>query len=174
MEQFQAFLDRASGQFDQELEFKVAEALKLNNKTLAIAESLTGGLISVRFTKLPGSSEYFIGASVCYSAKAKVMHVGVKPKTLADKGTVSEETVKEMSEGVRKRLHSDLGLAVTGVAGPEKHGGKPVGTVFVALSDDQETKVKRFAFEGSREEIRQQATVAALGMIWIYFGEPIS
>lgn len=171
MDQFQVLLDQASTQANLKLEEKVANLLKKHNHTVAVAESLTGGLISSRLTRLPGSSDFFLGGIISYHTLVKVQQVGVDPKIIAKHGVVSEETALAMAEGVRNRLKADIGLAATGAAGPEPMPGVPVGTVWLGLSVAGDKKTKKFVFEGSREDIRQRASQAALGMIWLHYGE---
>lgn len=173
MDQFQALLDQASTQANVKLEEKVANLLKKHNHTVAVAESLTGGLISSRLTRLAGSSDFFIGGIVSYNTLVKVQQVGVDPKVIAKHGVVSEETAIAMAEGIKQRLKTDIGLSVTGVAGPDPMPGAPVGLVWVGLSVAGEKKAKKFMFEGNRDDIRQRASQAALGMIWIHYGELI-
>jgi len=168
-EQFQFFLDKAKIEFDKDLELKAAQALQLNQKTLAVAESVTGGLISEKLTAVPGSSEYFVGGAVSYHVRAKVVMTGIEPKIIADNGLVSEKTAIGMAQGIRKKLHTDIGIGVTGVAGPEPHDGQPVGSVYIALSDEEKDRVQHFMFEGSRSRIRNLAALAALKMVMFYF-----
>jgi nicotinamide-nucleotide amidase len=169
VEQFQFFLDRANLEFDKDLELKVIQLLRANKKTIAVAESMTGGLLSEKLTRLPGSSEYFIGGAVSYHVRAKVILTGIEPKVIAKYGLVSEETAAGLAGGIRKKLHADLGLGITGVAGPESHGGAEVGNVYIALADQEKERVQHFVLEGSREEIREKAALVALKMITLYF-----
>src|SRR5690606_2744238 len=113
-------------------------------KTAAFAESCSGGYLSHLITTIPGCSEYFKGSIVCYHNDVKVKTLGVKKETLAAHGAVSEQTVREMAENVRKILEADFGVAVSGIAGPG--GGtaeKPVGTVWIALADESQTIAKK-------------------------------
>lgn len=145
------------------MEEVVGRLLLQHKKWLAIAESCTGGRISARITRIPGSSRYFDAACVTYSYPSKERLVGVPKETLEAKGAVSAEVAAAMAEGIRQREGVDLGLSVTGIAGPD--GGtveKPVGLVYIALSDRQETIPERFLFQGDREEIQAQAAQMAL------------
>ncbi len=154
---------------DRSLEEVVGQMLRERGKKIALAESCTGGLISKRMTDISGSSNYFEGALVCYSNDWKEKLLGVSSKTLAEHGAVSEETAREMAENVRKRAGTGLGLSVTGIAGPT--GGtteKPVGLVFMALSNGDRTFVKKYNFRGDREWIRYRASQAALNMVREY------
>ncbi|NJL12661.1 MAG: competence/damage-inducible protein A [Microscillaceae bacterium] len=138
--------------YDQdELEAKVGEWLLAQGKTVATAESCTGGFIGHLFTKVPGSSRYFTGGVIAYSNEVKMQQLGVKPETLAQHGAVSEETACQMAEGVRQLLQTSIGVASTGVAGPE--GGspeKPVGTVWIAYADGQQTQARKLSLTNDR------------------------
>jgi PncC family amidohydrolase len=171
MDQFQVILDQVSTAAYAKLEEKVANLLKKHNQTISVAESLTGGLICSRLTRLPGSSDFFLGGIVSYHTLVKVQQVGVDPKVIATHGVVSEETALAMADGIRKRLKSDIGLSATGVAGPDPQNGIPAGTVWVGMSVAGEQKAKKFLFDGNREDIRQKASQAALGLVWLHYGE---
>jgi len=154
---------------DRSLEEVVGVMLRQSKKTVAIAESCTGGLISKRITDISGSSDYFEGAFVSYSNRWKEKLLGVSGETLRQHGAVSEETAREMAENVREKGGTELGLAVTGIAGPT--GGtmeKPVGLVYMALSDGKKTLSRRFNFRGDREWVRYRASQAALNMVREY------
>jgi len=151
---------------DEEMEEVVGRLLCEKKQTLSVAESCTGGLIGHRLTNVAGSSAYFQGGVISYSNESKARILGVSPKTLSTYGAVSGKTAEEMAQGVRERLHSDLGLAVTGIAGPE--GGsdeKPVGTVFVGLADPTETVSRRYRFWGRREQIKLNTSTMALDWV---------
>jgi len=154
---------------DKSLEAVVGEMLREAKKTVAFAESCTGGLISKRITDISGSSNYFEGAFVSYSNRWKENLLGVSEKTLTAHGAVSEETAREMAENVRKKAGTDIGLSTTGIAGPT--GGtkeKPVGLVYMAISDGHTTQARKFYFRGEREWVRYRASQAALNMIREY------
>ena len=147
-------------------ELLIGESLRERGLTLALAESCTGGLLSSRVTDVPGSSEYFLGSIVAYANGVKVSGLGVRTATLKRYGAVSKETAAEMARGARKTLGADLSAAITGIAGPG--GGtpeKPVGLVFIAVSKDRTTEVKRFVFKGGRKSIKKQSAEAALLML---------
>jgi nicotinamide-nucleotide amidase len=151
---------------DRSLEEVVGEMLREAKKKVAFAESCTGGLIAKRITDISGSSEYFEGAFISYSNNWKETLLGVRQETLVAHGAVSEETAIEMAENVRQKAGADLGLSVTGIAGPT--GGtpeKPVGLVYMALSDGQKSVAKKFNFRGDREWVRYRSSQAALNMI---------
>ena len=151
---------------DRSLEEVVGEMLRAAKKTVALAESCTGGLISKRITDVSGSSDYFEGAFVSYSNRWKKTLLGVSGETLKHHGAVSEETAREMAENVRQKAGTDFGLSATGIAGPT--GGtkeKPVGLVYMAISDGKKTVARKFNFRGDREWVRYRASQAALNMI---------
>ncbi|HUQ31389.1 MAG TPA: competence/damage-inducible protein A [Pyrinomonadaceae bacterium] len=134
--------------------------------TLSVAESCTGGLISQRLTEVPGSSVYFMEGVVTYSNDAKTRSLGVDADLIETHGAVSAEVAEAMAEGVRRRADTDFGLAVTGIAGPG--GGseeKPVGLVYVALSDDAHTEHRKLMLPGDRHLIRWRASQAALDLL---------
>lgn len=141
----------------------VARFLREKKATLALAESCTGGLLSKRITDIPGSSAYFLQGLVTYSNEAKTRLLQVSSGLIARKGAVSAEVARAMAEGVRRSARSDIGLAITGIAGPE--GGsadKPVGTVFIALAGPSGSAAREFRFHGDRERIRTIATFQAM------------
>jgi len=140
--------------------------LAVKGYPLSTAESCTGGLISERITEISGASKYFLEGVVTYSNEAKINALGVDPKLLEQHGAVSAEVAEAMAEGVRLRAKSDFGLSVTGVAGPD--GGtpeKPVGLVYIALSDDVLTEHRRLMLPGDRQLIRWRSSQAALDLL---------
>ncbi len=144
----------------------LGERLREKSLTLAVAESCTGGLIGHLLTSAPGSSYYFMGGIVAYSNQAKVDLLQVRKETIDTHGAVSAAAARQMAEGVRRRFQTDMGLAVTGIAGPE--GGtieKPVGTVHIGLALHHDTFCERYRFKGSREEIKSHA--ALMAMDWV-------
>ena len=150
----------------EELEEVVGELLKLNRKTLATAESCTGGLLGHRITNVPGSSNYFMLSAVVYSNEAKIILLDVSPELLEKHGAVSPQIAQAMAEGVRKKSQSSYGLSITGIAGPA--GGtveKPVGLVYIALDWGEESEVSKNLFLGNRETIKFQSSQKALDMI---------
>jgi nicotinamide-nucleotide amidase len=137
--------------------------------SLALAESCTGGMIAQRITAIAGSSRYFLEGAVTYSNAAKTRQLGVDAELLAEQGAVSSDVAAAMAKGVRQAAGSDLGLAVTGIAGPD--GGiddKPVGTVFISLAAPDGCWTKRFQFSGSRDEIRTITAWTALDWLRRY------
>jgi len=151
------------------LEFAVGKMLLDKRLTIAAAESCTGGLLSHRLTSVPGSSSYFPLGLVTYDNKWKTELLGVEKIVLDKYGAVSKEVAAAMASGVRQKAKSDLGIGITGIAGPG--GGsreKPVGLVYIGLSYDQDTMVKQFLFQGSRDQNKTQSAQAALEMIKDY------
>lgn len=150
---------------EQPLEAVLGRLLRRQGLTLAVAESCTGGLISDRVTNVPGSSRYYLGGVVTYSNRAKQELLGVSSSTLRRYGAVSGQVVAEMVVGVRRRFGADIGIAVSGVAGPG--GGsrrKPVGLVFAAAADATRIVVKEHRFVGVRRSIKERAAAAALDL----------
>mgnify|MGYP001378206049 CR=1 FL=1 len=147
----------------------VGHQLKERGWQIAVAESCTGGLLGYILTTVPGSSEYFYGGVISYSNQAKLDLLGVNSETLAKWGAVSELTAQEMAEGIRKQCHVQLGVAITGIAGPG--GGsqhKPVGLVYLALASEGSTSVIRRQFSGNRSQVRQNSALEALKLIQLY------
>lgn len=160
------------GTDQQTLEKAVAELLIKNDLKIAIAESCTGGNLSDRLTNVPGSSAYFLAGIVAYSNEAKHRLLNVSPKTILQHGAVSSFVAAEMATGARQILAADIGIGVTGIAGPR--GGtpeKPVGLVFVALSSVFSNPTERFLFQGTRTEIKMRATQRALNSLRIFLVE---
>lgn len=151
------------------IEKQTVELLKSKKLKLATAESCTGGLISKRITDVSGSSEVFEGGVVCYSNRFKENVLGVSPETLKKYGAVSRETAREMVKGVLSLTKADIAVAVTGIAGPSSDDtNKPVGLVYIAVSDGKSTVVKKLLnnFTGDvREQNRSISADTALEMI---------
>jgi nicotinamide-nucleotide amidase len=158
------------------MEEVVGKLLSEKNLTLAIAESCTGGLVGHRITNIPGSSKYLLGDLVTYSNEMKMELLGVSAATLEKFGAVSEECVREMASGARKRVGATVAVATSGVAGPD--GGtpdKPVGTVCVALDADGVHESRRYQMRGTRDWVKLLASQVALDWIRRYaLGLPIS
>lgn len=151
---------------DEPLESVVVRLLKQSGKTLAVAESCTGGLLAGRMTDISGSSAVFLGGVVAYSNEAKVNFLGVSPEVIGVHGAVSEPVALAMATGARDRFRSDFGIGITGIAGPT--GGtpdKPVGLVWIALADAAGAEAVRHHFVGVRADIRTRAVHAALTML---------
>ena len=151
---------------DEALEDVLVKLLTKKNQTLAIAESCTGGLLANRITNVAGASAVLLAGYICYANEAKIDMVGVDPKLIKEQGAVSEQVAGAMAVGARKRAGSTYALATTGVAGPSGGSeGKPVGTVYVALADDNNTKVKKLFFPSDRETFKQLVAQAAFEML---------
>ena len=147
------------------LEAVVGDLLREHTLTVAVAESCTGGLLASRLTDVPGSSAYVERGVVCYSNQAKTDLAGVPEALIREHGAVSEPVALAMAEGIRARAGTNIGIGITGIAGPG--GGtaeKPAGTVAVAVAVDQEIRVRTFQFIGSREMVKFQAAQSALNM----------
>lgn len=151
------------------IEKQTVELLKSKKLKLATAESCTGGLISKRITDVSGSSEVFEGGVVCYSNRFKENVLGVSPETLKKYGAVSRETAREMVKGVLSLTKADIAVAVTGIAGPSSDDtNKPVGLVYIAVSDGKSTIVKKLLnnfTDDVREQNRNISADTALEMI---------
>jgi PncC family amidohydrolase len=151
------------------LEVRIGEGLQELSLTVSVAESCTGGLVGSRLTDVAGSSTYFLGGIVAYSNDAKVKLLAVRHETLAAHGAVSEETAREMAEGVRKSFGTNIGLAVTGIAGP---GGatkdKPVGLMWLALSAEGGTQARSLHLTGDRLQNKAAAAEQLLSLLEEY------
>lgn len=151
------------GQDDETLPVVVGALMLQSGRTLATAESCTGGLLGGAITAVPGSSAWYRGGFVVYSNDLKVRLAGVSPATLARHGAVSEATARELAHGARQRCSTDVGIGITGIAGPE--GGspdKPLGCVHLALEDEQGSAHWRVLLPGGRDEVRGRAVTLAL------------
>lgn len=161
---------------EQTLAGAIHVLLQQTHRTIAVAESCTGGAVAAALTSVPGSSKSFAGGVVAYANAVKTQLLGVREETLAKFGAVSEEAAVQMAVGIRERLGTSLGLASTGVAGPE--GGtpeKPIGLVWLALAEHSGARAVRLALAGDRHAIQDRATTAALSLTWktLAAGEPI-
>jgi PncC family amidohydrolase len=144
----------------------IAKILLKKKLTLSICESCTGGMLGSIITSVPGSSKYFRGGIIAYSNEVKRKIVGVKPDTLRKYGAVSAIVAQEMAKGVRQKLKTAIGIGITGIAGPK--GGskkKPVGLVYIAISQKRRIIVRRHQFEGNREKVRKRACEEALSLL---------
>ena len=157
--------DAVYGEGETDLETVVAEQLLQKQLTLAVAESCTGGMIASNLVEYPGISAALVEGCVTYSNEAKMHRLGVKAETLEKYGAVSEETAKEMAEGIARTSGADIGLATTGVAGPESSEGKPVGLVYIAIAYQGKTEVYTCHFVGKRNKIRERAAYTALNRL---------
>ncbi|MEY8352043.1 competence/damage-inducible protein A [Lachnospiraceae bacterium 54-53] len=150
---------------EETLEMTVVRLLKKHELTVTTAESCTGGLIAGRLVNVPGASGVFREGFITYSNKAKRKLLDVNKSTLKKYGAVSEQTAKEMATGGVFHTDSDVCIAVTGIAGPDAEGEKPVGLVYIACYMKDKVKVEKYQFKGNREKIREQSVVKALDLL---------
>jgi nicotinamide-nucleotide amidase len=161
--------DKVFGINEETLIGLVSQSLKKHKRTISTAESCTGGMLGAVLTQEPGSSEFFLGGVVSYSNTLKEKFLSVKPQTLEKFGAVSAETAQEMALGIRDYTHSDFGVSITGIAGPD--GGsqeKPVGLVYIGLATPEGIEANKFQFHGGRDSIRQLSVQAALDWVRRY------
>lgn len=154
------------GYDNDDLEVALGNQLKSQGKTVSVAESCTGGFISHLFTKVPGSSAYFMGGVVSYANSVKINVLGVKPETIEEHGAVSEETVTQMAEGARALMKTDFAIATSGVAGPD--GGtpeKPVGTLWIACAMEGKTIARKIQMSNQRETNINYGSVVAMNLL---------
>lgn len=145
---------------------KVLELFTSSGLTLGAAESCTGGLLAARLTDIPGSSNCFLGSVVAYSDEVKVRVLGVPEDLIRSQGAVSRQVAQAMAEAVRDLMASDVGIGITGIAGPG--GGrpsKPVGLTYIAVSGPGGTRVEEFLWRGTRRQNREQSVKAALALL---------
>jgi PncC family amidohydrolase len=151
---------------DKKLSDEAVKTLTKQGLRLAVAESCTGGRVASLITSIAGCTSCFQGGVVAYDNDVKIELLGVKSETLEKYKAVSKETAEEMALGVRERLKTDIGLATTGIAGPE--GGtpeKPVGTVFIAVAFGDNTSVKKLSLSGDRDNIQAESARAAIRLL---------
>ena len=160
------------GRDEETIEEVVGKLLKIKKLTVAVAESCTGGMLGEMITRIPGSSEYFQGGVISYNAKIKKDLLKVPPEAIKKHGEVSKEVAQLMAEGVRSCCHSDIGISITGIAGP---GGatekKKVGLVYIALADGKKTLTQKLQLFGNRQLVRLRSTRRALNMLRMYLME---
>jgi nicotinamide-nucleotide amidase len=159
------------GADEQTLAEVVGEKLARQNKTIAVAESCTGGLIAKLLTDIPGSSRYFMQGWITYSNIAKTSELGVPANLIEKHGSVSEEVARAMAQGARKRAGTACAIGVTGIAGPARGSErKPAGLVYIGIDSDNSCETKRFIFFGGRDTIRLRAAQTALNMLRLKCG----
>ena len=154
------------GQNQDSLEQVIGRLLAKKKLTLAVAESCSGGMVSQRITRIPGSSKYFIGGITSYANSMKSDYLGVPAKLIEQHGAVSHEVAEAMASGIQRGTGADICLSITGIAGPE--GGtaeKPVGTVYMGVATATAYTVKLFHFDGNREQIQELTTTTGLDLI---------
>ncbi|MCO7174751.1 competence/damage-inducible protein A [Sporolactobacillus kofuensis] len=170
LDKIEAEIDSRVGQFlygynEDSLPEIVFKLLVDQKKTIAFAESLTGGMAADWMAGIPGASSVLKGGVVSYTNQVKADLLHVPSEVLASDGAVSDRCAKHMAESVRKLCHSDIGLSFTGVAGPDKSEGKAVGTVYIGFSDAHETQSYRFQFNGARQKIRTQSAKTGYDLV---------
>lgn len=138
--------------------------LRKRKLTIAVAESCTGGLLAAALTDLPGSSEYFLGGMVTYANQAKIGILGVDAEMIRRHGAVSRQVARQMARGARQVFSADLGVSVTGIAGPDAEGDKPVGLTFIGASHADKTLVRRYKWNGARASNRVASVEAAIAL----------
>ncbi len=143
---------------------QVGERFRTQRRTLAVAESCTGGMLGAALTEVPGSSAYFLGGVISYADAVKLEQLGVPDATLRRYGAVSEQTAAAMASGVRDRLKADVGVSITGVAGPHAEGSKPVGLTFIGIAAGAVT-THHFQWTGDRWDNRRRSVIAALELL---------
>ena len=178
MEEAQAAVDKLAGELEDELDDAVFSTcgesleeivgyfLQMRDLKLAVAESCTGGMVAERLTSVPGSSRFFLGGAVVYSNELKTLFADVPPLLIEAHGAVSKEVALALAENIREICNADIGLGITGIAGPD--GGteeKPVGMVWIAVTDGTKNEVVQRRFPGDRERIRRWASQQALDLV---------
>ena len=142
----------------------LGERLRRSGRSLAVAESCTGGLLGAAVTDAPGSSGYFLGGVISYADRVKVDQLGVSDFVLRRHGAVSEEAAAAMATGVRQLFKADIGVSITGVAGPDAEGSKPAGLTFIGIAAETVT-TQRFQWTGDRWDNRRRSVIAALELL---------
>jgi nicotinamide-nucleotide amidase len=158
----------------EDLAAKIIELLTASGQTVAVAESLTGGLVAAALTSVPGSSLVFRGGIVAYATPLKSALLGVPAGLLAEHGPVHPEVAEAMARGVASRLDATFGLATTGVAGPGPADGHPAGTVFVAVGNRREATSRGLVLTGTRAEVRAASVTSVLSALVRELPEDIS
>jgi len=154
-----------------DLAARVVGLLTRRRQTVAVAESLTGGLLGATITTVPGASVVFRGGVIAYATDLKALLLGVPAPLLAERGAVDPEVAGAMAAGVRERLGAAVGVATTGVAGPDAADGKPPGTVHIAVSAGGGPVIQSLALSGGRDEIRRGTVERSLRLLWSVLGE---
>ena len=157
--------DGVAGPDARELATEIFGLLTASGGTVAVAESLTGGLVAAALTDVPGSSRVFRGGVVAYATELKTELLGVESRLLAEHGPVYAPVAAAMADGVRERLGATVGVATTGVAGPDAADGFPPGTVHIAVSLAEDTVVRTMALSGDRDEVRRLTVERVLGLL---------
>ncbi len=148
------------------LNYKILSLLKKHNLTISSAESCTGGLLASKLTDIPGSSNYFKTGFITYNEKSKLKHLKIDRNILSKYGTVSKENAKEMADNIRILTSSDIGIATTGILGPQTIEDRPKGEIYIAISLSNKSTVKRLRLKGSRAIIKKEAVAQALQLLY--------
>lgn len=143
---------------------RVGEGLRRAGQTVAVAESCTGGLLGAALTDVPGSSAYFLGGVIAYADQVKLELLGVSPQVVRREGAVSAAVAAAMAEGARRLLKADIGVSITGVAGPDAEDSKPVGLTFIGLAAPT-AQTHRYQWTGDRWDNRRKSVMAALELL---------
>jgi nicotinamide-nucleotide amidase len=151
---------------NRELAAKIVGVLTDRGQTVAVAESLTGGLLGAAITAIPGASLVFRGGIIAYATELKAALLGVPADLLVAHGAVDPDVAAAMAAGARDRLGAAFGVATTGVAGPDPADGKPPGTVHIAVSSGPQSVTRDLVLAGDRDEIRRGTVEQALGLLW--------
>lgn len=151
---------------DRDLAARIVGLLGRRRQTVAVAESLTGGLLGAAITTVPGASVVFRGGVIAYATDLKAHLLGVPTALLAARGAVDPDVAAAMAEGVRDRLGAAIGMATTGVAGPDPADGKPPGTVHIAVCAGAGPVVRTLALAGTRDEVRRDTVERSLELLW--------
>ncbi|HEY7429901.1 MAG TPA: CinA family protein [Streptosporangiaceae bacterium] len=162
---------RAEAAADLGLASRIVGLLASRELTVATAESLTGGLVCAALTDVPGASAVLRGGVVAYATELKAALLGVPASLLAERGAVDPDVAAAMADGVRERLTAAVGVATTGVAGPDPAEGKPPGTVHVAVSSQTGRITRTLRLVGDREQIRHDTVRRCLGLLWAVLAE---
>lgn len=150
---------------EETLEVVVGALMRARDMTIAVAESMTGGGIAQQLTRATGASNWFVGGVVAYTAEAKTKMLGVDPDLIEREGIVSEAVAAAMAAGARDRFDATIGAGITGAAGPESHGGRPAGTVCIAVATGDRTVTREIRLPGDRGTVQSLAIGAVLNLI---------
>lgn len=166
--------ERQDGGQGETLEAELVRRAGTAHLTLATAESLTAGLIAATIANVPGSSAVLTGGVISYASTVKAALLGV-PQDLLDRvGSVDAAVARSMADGARSACAANIGVSATGVAGPEPHDGKPVGTVFIGIATPKKTTAQEFNFSGDRHQIREQSVQVALELVVDFLKDQLS
>lgn len=168
--EFNSLLNGVNDESNSSMVSQIKSWFRSSSKTLAVSESMTAGLLAAEIAKVPGASDFFIGGAVCYQPKSKMLLSGVDAAIIAEKGAVSKEVTLAMAKGIKNRLSSDMGVAITGVAGPGTGVYPNVGssgTAFIGVTIGDKDFVEQISISGTREEVMCETVRIALRLILI-------